>query len=131
MYTKFVPETVHYISFTSKCIWNHLYLFIICIIYLESSTKVFFTNLNITLNYWFISKPINIRSKYPWVPGILSFSLTYCFSFLSVIATLEVYSCIFVLKCYSSIALIPWYPFPFCSVIILSHIIKWKSWSDE
>ena len=30
-----------YISFTSKFIWNHLYLFIICIIYLESSTKVF------------------------------------------------------------------------------------------
>ena len=38
-----VPETVNYISFTSKFIWNHLYLFIICTIYLESSTKVFST----------------------------------------------------------------------------------------
>ena len=32
------------ISFTSKFIWNHLYLFIICIIYLESSIKLFSTN---------------------------------------------------------------------------------------
>ena len=26
MYTKLVPETVQYISFTLKSIWNHLYL---------------------------------------------------------------------------------------------------------
>ena len=26
MYTKLVPETVHYVSFTSKFIWNHLHL---------------------------------------------------------------------------------------------------------
>ena len=24
MYTKLFPETVHYISFTSKFVWNHL-----------------------------------------------------------------------------------------------------------
>ena len=41
MYTKLVPETVHYAIFTSNFIWNDLYLFIICIIYLESSTKYF------------------------------------------------------------------------------------------
>ena len=37
MYTKLVPETVHYINFTSKFID----LFIICNIYLESSIKYF------------------------------------------------------------------------------------------
>ena len=43
MQTKLIPETVHYRSFESKLIWNHLYPFIFCIIYLESSTKVFST----------------------------------------------------------------------------------------
>ena len=43
-YTKLVPEKVH-INFTLKYTWDHLYLFIICIIYLKSSTKVFSTTL--------------------------------------------------------------------------------------
>ena len=55
MFTKLAPETVHYTSFTLKAIWNHLYLFIICIIHSESSIyKSISYNLNITLNYWFI-----------------------------------------------------------------------------
>ena len=52
-----VPETVHYISFALKFIWNHMYLFIICIIYLESSIKVFSANLNINLTTGSSVKP--------------------------------------------------------------------------
>ena len=43
MYTKLIPETVYYITFTSKFTWNHLHLFIISAVYLESSTKAFST----------------------------------------------------------------------------------------
>ena len=40
-----VYSTLHfYLKLKSKCIYNHLYpLFITCIIYLQSSTKLFFT----------------------------------------------------------------------------------------
>ena len=62
---------------------------------------------NITLNYWLISKTIDIRGNRPWVPGILCCNLTYFFSFFLVIATFEVTSCIFVFKCDASIALLP------------------------
>ena len=42
MYKKLAPETVpHYINFTIKLIWDDLYLFFICIIFLGSSAKVF------------------------------------------------------------------------------------------
>ena len=53
-----------------------------------------------------------------WVPGILSCSLAYLFSFSSVIATFEVDSCIFVLKCFNCFKC----PFPFCFVITFSAI---------
>ena len=49
--------------------------------------------------------------KWTWVPGIPSCSLTYCFSFFSVITTFEITPCIFVLKCNASITVIFWYPF--------------------
>ena len=59
---KLVPETVNYISFASKFILNHLYLSIICIIYLESSTKVFSRTRTFYIDEnWFSSKTINIR----------------------------------------------------------------------
>ena len=41
MRTKLIPETLHYRIFKSKFIWNHLYLYIFCIIYLGSFAKVF------------------------------------------------------------------------------------------
>ena len=53
-------------SFLSKFIWIHLYQFIICIRLFGIIRKNIFYNLNITLNYRFISKTINIRSKFFW-----------------------------------------------------------------
>ena len=54
-----------------------------------------------------------------WVPSILSCSLTYCFSFFSVIAIFKVNSCIFLLKGFSCSNS---YHFPFCLVIMLGTI---------
>ena len=70
MYTKLVPETVPYIGFTSKFIWNHLSFYhsyhLSGIIY-----KSIF-DLNITLNYWLNSKTIKyLFENVPWVLGIL------------------------------------------------------------
>ena len=90
-------------SFVSIC---HLY-HLLKIIY-----KSVFYNLNITLNYRFISKTIisngldrfisKTRGKFiwecpwsPWQPCSLSFS------FFLVMPTLKVTSCIFVLKCFN------------------------------
>ena len=92
MYTNLVPETVNYINYASKFLWNLLYLFIICTIYLESSTKKYFLQLEHLklMNNWFSSKTINIRVDFiykcplGWGLGILSGSLTYCFSFFPV-----------------------------------------------
>ena len=98
-------------------------------IYFESFVSIYhwstFCNLNIILNYWFISKTVNIRGNFiwkcplgPWYP----FSLTW---FFLVMTTFEVTYCIFVYS-NASIALISWYPFPFCAAIILGNIIiKW------
>ena len=57
MYTKLVPETVIYISFTLKLIRDHhLY-------YLFGTNHLH--NLNITLmNNWFIIKTLNIRGVF-------------------------------------------------------------------
>ena len=59
MYTKLAPETVY-----------TLYQFQIKI-YLESFESInhlsIFYNLNIILNYWFISKIINIRGNFIWM----------------------------------------------------------------
>ena len=49
-----------------------------------------------------------------------SCSLTYCFSFFSVITTLL----LVFLYSNTSIVPIPWYPFPFCSVIMFGAIIS-------
>ena len=66
VYTKLVPETVYYISYTSTFIWNHSHLFTICITYLDASTKVFSTTWK---SHWtrFISKIINIRNNFIWI----------------------------------------------------------------
>ena len=55
MYTKLVPKTVHYISFT-KFIWNYLYLLMICIMYLDSSTKAFSATLKPSISRVTLSK---------------------------------------------------------------------------
>ena len=62
MYTKLVPETVNYISFTSKFIWNYLCLFIYLfgIIY----KNIFWKFNNTMMNNWFISKTVNIRGDF-------------------------------------------------------------------
>ena len=72
LYTKLVPSTVIEYSFQN--------LFVSAFI-LPSSTKAFFDNWNITLNYCFISKIYNFICKCSWQ---LDICLTYCFfSFLS------------------------------------------------
>ena len=101
MYIELVSETVYHINFTWKFIWNHLYLFIICIIYLESSTKVFS---RIWTSFWTTGSSVKpsipgwtLSENNLWVPGIRSCSLTYWFSFFWVNGTFEVtFSCIFV-----------------------------------
>ena len=111
-------------------IWNHLYLFIICIIYLESSAKVFYCN----LNYQHISKTINISEvtlseTVFWVPGFPA--VLHSFSFFTVMATLEVTSYISILKYFNSICSNSLVPLPFwCHHIKLGNVIKWKSQSD-
>ena len=65
LYTKLVPETVHQ-AFLSK-------LFV-AICSSPSSTKVFFYNWNITLNYWFVGKIDNFIWKYSWYMSDLLFS---------------------------------------------------------
>ena len=71
LYTKLVPATVIEYSFQN--------LFVSAFI-LPSSTKAFFDNWNITLNYWFISKIDNFICK---CSSQLDICLTYCFfSFL-------------------------------------------------
>ena len=87
MYKKIVLETVHYIKFCFK-IYLQSYLSmhrfynlfgIIC--------KSIFYNLNITWNYWFISKTITIKDnviwKCPWGPGVPSSMIWLLFIFLS------------------------------------------------
>ena len=66
MYTKLVSETVHYINFTSKFVWNHFYQFTICIIYLELSTK-YFQQLE-----HHIEKPSISVENCPWFPWYTS-----------------------------------------------------------
>ena len=123
IYTKLVPQTVSYIHYAIKfylesfvSIYQLYHLFEIIYLF----TKVFY-NLGITLiNNWFISKTINmtLSKNAPWVPDILSGSLTYCFQFFSAIATFEVTSRIFVHKCFNSNSLVI---FP-----LIGTIIKWK-----
>ena len=82
-------ESFVYILFV-PFIWNHL------------QWKVFlFLHLNIKLHCCANSKTITTGENAPWVPSILSCSLTYCFSFFSVIATKSFMSCIFVLECFN------------------------------
>ena len=69
MDTKLVPETV----FISKRIWNHVSIYHLYHL-LGILNKSIFYNLNIALNYSFISKTINIigtlSENVPWVSGI-------------------------------------------------------------
>ena len=69
MDTKLVPETV----FISKRIWNHVSIYHLYYL-LGILNKSIFYNLNIALNYCFISKAINIirtlSENVPWVSGI-------------------------------------------------------------
>ena len=63
MYTKLVPEIVHYIKFHIKIyLQSFVPVYHLChlfgIIY-----KSIFYNSNITLNYWVITKTINIKDN--------------------------------------------------------------------
>ena len=117
MYTKLVPETVHFISFTSKFIWNHLY--INCIIYMELPTvkSIFIFTLE---HHTGSSVKLSIQGKMSLL------SLVYLADILLFIFPVITREWLLVFL-YSnvSIALIRWYSFPFCSVIILwGNIIK-------
>ena len=89
--TKLVPET---------------YKFLIKI-YLESFVFTFLIIFAFVFNIELIVHQKNnqyravLSENAPWVPGMFSDSLTYCFSFFSITAAFEVNSCIFVLKCLS------------------------------
>ena len=64
------------LSFTSKFICNHLYLFIICVIYLESSMNIFFTTGTSHQTTGSLLKSLisggTLSENVPWVPGIPS-----------------------------------------------------------
>ena len=130
MYTKSVPQTVHYTSFTIRSIRNHLHRFTICIIYLEWSIKVFST---IWTSHWTTGssvKPsisgVKLSENAPWVLVSL---LWQSFPYLSVITIFEITSCIFILKwisCCNSLVV----PLPF----LLCHYVNnqmGESWRDE
>ena len=81
---------------------------------------------NISWNYCFIRETnIWVTLSENTIPSCM-ICQTYCFSFLTLIATFQVTTCIFKLKCFNcSNYLVP----PFCSVILLGDIIS-ESWSD-
>ena len=123
MYAKLIPEAVQYIKFHVKFICNHLYLFIIYIICLELSTKLFFTTRTALSNTCSSVKPsiskVTFSKDVPQVPCIPSFNICrrYCFSFFSVIATFEVTSRIFILKCFNFSNYLLTLPFLLCYYI--------------
>ena len=104
------------------------------IIYLESSTKEFFTTWT---THWTTGSSVKLAisgatlsENAPKVLGLLSCSLTFCFSFFSVIATFEVTSCMFVLKrfdCSNSLVLFPFLLRQYAG----RDKTKWKLWSHE
>ena len=125
-----VPETVHYISFALKFIWNHMYLFIICIIYLESSIKVFSANLNITLTTSSSVKPsisgVTSSKNALWVTGIPILTKFIIFLSNSNIWN-HLYFRAHMFSCYNSLV-----PLPFLLLYYIGAIIKWEIvWSDE
>ena len=66
--------------------------------------KTLLYSLKITLNYWFISKIINIKGNFIWECPLGP----CCFSFFSVISTFKVTCCIFALICFNcSNSLVP------------------------
>ena len=77
MYAKLVPETVNYISFSSKFIWNHFYLSISFVSFIWNRLQKYFLQLkHLTLmKNWLSSKTINIRvgmtwsKNAHWIPG--------------------------------------------------------------
>ena len=123
MNAKLIPEAVQYIKFHVNFICNHLYLFIIYIICLESSTKLFFTTRTALSNTCSSVKPskskVTFSKNVPQVPCIPSFNICrqYCFSLFSVIATFEVTSRIFILKCFNFSNYLLTLPFLLCYYI--------------
>ena len=133
IYTKIVKETLDYICFKSKFIWNHLYLCLSIASFIWNHLQKYFYYLNITLNYWLICKTIKIRSNFIWKCPLGPWHLceTWFFIFLSeVMTTFKVTSCIFVLRCFNCSNSI--LPLPF----LLHHYIRrynqrGNSWRDE
>ena len=116
IYTKLNLETV-YISFLSKFIWNHLYLVII-LSFIGNRIQQYFLqlyNLNITSMSW-----ATLSENPPGLPAILSCNMTYISFFsvsLSHLKWLLAFS-----NSHALIALIPWFSFSFCSVIMIGAI---------
>lgn len=128
MYTKVVPEKVHYIKFHIKLyLQSFAYNYKLdCIIYFESSAKVFFTTQTSHWNTdsWVKSLIPRISSSddAPWGSGIPSCMIWLFFSFLSINRNFVSHFFVFL---YSNvlIGVVPWYLFPFCSIMILDGII--------
>ena len=99
-------------------------------IYLESFESLYhlniFYSLNIILNYWFISKTINIRDNFIWMPLPSLVSLVWhSLSFYSVMTIFEVTSCILVLKCFDCSNSLGPFPFLLHHYIGRYIIIQW------
>ena len=118
---------VHYISFALKFIWNNLYIYhlyhLFGIIYSENVFLSTFEHHIVVLGY----QENTFEWKCPWVPSIISCSLTYCFSYFSVFGTKSLLTFLY---SNASIASIPWYSFLFCPIymILLGDISKWEPW---
>ena len=119
-------NSVHYTSFASKFVWNRLYIYYLYnlfgIIYSEKHFH-FYTWTSHWASCLLISKTINTGENAPWVPIKFSCSLTYCFPFFSVVATKSLLAFPYT---NDSVAPIPCYSFPFCSIclILLGDIME-------
>ena len=110
------PIKINLESFVSIYHWYHFF----GIIY-----KSIFYNLNI-LHWWkagsavkpSISK-VTLSKNDRWIPGILSCSMTYWFSFFSVITAFDVTSCIFILEYFNRSNSLVHFP------VLLGHYNKW------
>ena len=132
MYTKLVPETANYISCNLKFIWNHLYLFMICIIYFESSAKVLSTT---SVSHWTTSSSVKhqylgefyLKMALGSLVSLKSDLVFHCFLAMT---SFEDTSCTFILKCFNCSN--SWYSF----IFLLRHYTRQynqmeKSWNDE
>lgn len=132
MCTKLFPKTYIILSFTTKFIWNHLYLFItsIFIFYLESSKNItshWTTDSSVKQSISGVTLSENAPGALLYIYSIYDLSdIIFLFSQWSKhLIPLLVFSNSDVLT-----VLIPWYPYIFLHCTIIKSG-TWKLWSDE